>query len=64
MDEAEKAKQLKDETYNTDVLVIGGGGAGLAAAVSAEQNGAKVIVMEKSVCSAEARTFPKARSTP
>ncbi|MGI5092021.1 flavocytochrome c [Treponema socranskii] len=42
-----KAKQLKDETYDTDVLVIGGGGAGLAAAISAEQNGAKVIVMEK-----------------
>lgn len=33
--------------YNTDVVVIGGGGAGLAAAVSANQNGAKVILLEK-----------------
>lgn len=33
--------------YTTDVVVIGGGGAGLAAAVSAHENGAKVIVAEK-----------------
>ncbi|MBU5675517.1 flavocytochrome c [Alkaliphilus sp. MSJ-5] len=33
--------------HTTDVIVIGGGGAGLAAAVSAHQNGAKVIVVEK-----------------
>ncbi|SNS59760.1 fumarate reductase flavoprotein subunit [Anaerovirgula multivorans] len=33
--------------YTTDVVVIGGGGAGLAAAVSAHQNGAQVIVLEK-----------------
>ncbi len=33
--------------YTTDVVVIGGGGAGLAAAVSAHQNGAEVIVLEK-----------------
>ena len=31
----------------TDVLVIGSGGAGLAAAVSAAEGGAKAIVMEK-----------------
>lgn len=31
----------------TDVIVIGGGGAGLAAAVSAHQNGANVILIEK-----------------
>lgn len=31
----------------TDVLVIGGGGAGLAAALSASENGAKVILIEK-----------------
>lgn len=37
----------KDETINTQVVVIGGGGAGLAAAVSAVQNGAKVVVLEK-----------------
>ncbi|SDK10620.1 flavocytochrome c [Natronincola ferrireducens] len=33
--------------YTTDVVVIGGGGAGLAAAVSAHENGAKVILAEK-----------------
>ncbi|WP_026478403.1 flavocytochrome c [Alkaliphilus transvaalensis] len=33
--------------YTTDVVVIGGGGAGLAAAVSAHQNGAEVILLEK-----------------
>lgn len=37
----------KNIKYDTDVVVIGGGGAGLAAAVSAHQNGAKVIVIEK-----------------
>lgn len=30
-----------------DVIIIGGGGAGLAAAISAHENGAKVIVIEK-----------------
>ena len=36
-----------DEAYEADVIVVGGGGAGLAAAISAEQNGAKVLVLEK-----------------
>ena len=36
-----------DETWDTEVLVIGGGGAGLSAAISAAQNGAKVILIEK-----------------
>ena len=43
---AEKAP-AQDAEYTADVVVVGGGGAGLAAAISAEQNGAKVIVIEK-----------------
>lgn len=34
-------------TEKTDVVVIGAGGAGMAAAISASQKGAKVIVLEK-----------------
>lgn len=44
--ESEKTAGQRVE-YNTDVVVIGGGGAGLAAAVSAHQNGAEVILAEK-----------------
>ena len=40
-------EKAADETLACDVVVIGAGGAGLAAAISAEQNGAKVIVVEK-----------------
>ncbi|WP_296012761.1 flavocytochrome c [uncultured Adlercreutzia sp.] len=41
------AKPAVDATYDTDVCVIGGGGAGLAAAIAAVQEGANVIVLEK-----------------
>jgi len=44
-DEAETEKE--DIVLDTEVAIIGAGGAGLAAAVSAHQNGAKVIVIEK-----------------
>jgi fumarate reductase flavoprotein subunit len=37
----------KTETLKTDIVVIGGGGAGMAAAVQAAENGAKVTVLEK-----------------
>ncbi|AFL98779.1 flavocytochrome c [Desulfitobacterium dehalogenans ATCC 51507] len=41
--------QAANKTINkeTEVVIIGGGGSGLAAAVSAHQNGAKVLVLEK-----------------
>ena len=35
------------QTWDTDVLVMGGGGAGLTAAISAAEGGAKVILIEK-----------------
>jgi flavocytochrome c len=49
---AMRAKEVKvtpkaPETWNTDVLVMGGGGAGLTAAISAAQTGVKVILIEK-----------------
>ncbi len=41
------AASTKAVEMKSDVVIIGAGGAGLAAAVSANQNGAKVIVFEK-----------------
>ncbi len=40
-------KNPKTETLKTDIVVIGGGGAGLASAVQAAEKGAKVVVLEK-----------------
>lgn len=45
VDTAAIVKENKE--IETEVVVIGAGGAGLAAAVSAHENGAKVIVLEK-----------------
>lgn len=44
-----KVKQVSalPDTIQSEVVIIGGGGAGLAAAVSALQNGAKVTIVEK-----------------
>jgi fumarate reductase flavoprotein subunit len=39
--------QAKPRTETVDVLVIGGGGSGMAAAISAAENGARVVLLEK-----------------
>ena len=44
---AKEVVQAADETLETDVLVIGAGGAGCAAGVQANQLGAKVLILEK-----------------
>ena len=38
---------LNKIAYETDVLIIGGGGAGTAAALMAQENGAKVLIATK-----------------
>ena len=38
---------MEPQTWDTDVLVMGGGGAGLTAAISAAEEGANVILIEK-----------------
>ena len=42
-----ETEDLGDRTEHTDVLVIGAGGTGLAAAMTVLQNGGKVILVEK-----------------
>lgn len=37
----------EDVEYSADVVIVGGGGSGLASAISASQSGANVIVIEK-----------------
>lgn len=45
--DAEVHETAEDETLDTDVLVIGGGIAGLTSAIEAANAGAKVVVLEK-----------------
>ena len=42
------ATPKEDQIWDTDVLVMGGGGAGFTAAITAAQQGANVILIEKS----------------
>ncbi len=41
------APEVREEEYTADVIVIGAGGAGLTAAITAAENGSDVIVIEK-----------------
>lgn len=47
LQKAEGPQDNIESSYTADVCVIGGGGSGLTAAISAVQAGAKVIVLEK-----------------
>lgn len=45
-DGSEISSEMAD-SYDADVVIVGAGGAGLSAAITAAENGAKVIVIEK-----------------
>ena len=47
LDATPTAQQEPNEVYDTDVCVVGAGGAGFAAAIAAAQAGANVVVLEK-----------------
>ena len=46
-EDKDKGEENKETTKDVDVVVVGGGGAGFAAAVTAKENGADVVLLEK-----------------
>lgn len=45
--ESKLATEERESEYSADIIVIGGGGAGLNAAIEASSNGSSVIILEK-----------------
>ena len=43
---ATEAAKADDATYNTDIVIVGAGGAGMTAALTAAEKGANVIILE------------------
>ena len=41
-----QAEEAKDETYDADIVVVGAGGAGMVAAITAADEGKKVVIVE------------------
>ena len=41
-----QAEEAKDETYEADIVVVGAGGAGMVAAITAADAGKKVVIVE------------------
>ncbi len=50
-------KEQQEDVLETDVLVIGGGGAGMMAALEANKNGCKVILVDKGIPTRECATL-------